>query len=447
MYKLKFDTGETVSFENEPTDADIEEVVKKLGIKPKSATVPKDSIQPIKKQGNIIERGLEKASNLTFGTFGKTTGGLITQGIASGAKLVGQATGSEKVFGYGEKLEKQLGPQGFEAKPVDIVFQTLELYPGGGKAREFLSKLPGGKQLVSGFTNMIDKIPVNLRAKAVKQFSEALGATTKENKVLTAKVVPELLEKKIAPSNLGKLSTIAEEKISTVGQSIDEFIQTIPEATRMKVKPVLEALENTKKQFIVDGVQIEPQVIKMADELKDVIAQFGEDISPKSLRAVRQIWDKTISKAGGFVGKTLKEGGEIDLKREATSAIREELAKEFPQLAKLSGEYNFWKNVEKITKATLERKSTQGKGLSQVITTVGGAGAGASQGNTLGERVKNAAIGALIGKFAGTFNAPGYKMISANTKNKLAEAIASGNTKNIGFYLTKITSMLKNISD
>jgi hypothetical protein len=42
MYKVKFDTGQTVDFQNQPTDADIEEVVKKLGIKPKSASIPEE---------------------------------------------------------------------------------------------------------------------------------------------------------------------------------------------------------------------------------------------------------------------------------------------------------------------------------------------------------------------------------------------------------------------
>ena len=47
-YKVKFDTGETISFENQPTDADIEDVVRKLGIKPKNAVIPENQQQPQK---------------------------------------------------------------------------------------------------------------------------------------------------------------------------------------------------------------------------------------------------------------------------------------------------------------------------------------------------------------------------------------------------------------
>ena len=72
VYKLKFDTGQVVSFQNEPTNEDIEEVVRKLGIKPKSASVPKDSVQP-NEQGMLQKIARTLAPKSVEG-FGETLG-------------------------------------------------------------------------------------------------------------------------------------------------------------------------------------------------------------------------------------------------------------------------------------------------------------------------------------------------------------------------------------
>lgn len=406
-------------------------------LKPKAVELPKKSF--LQKTVGLIDNTLGRASDFAFGSFGKGAGSVITQGIGATQQLYGRATDNKKIYDKGTRLIEKTNKN---FTPTNIAFSTLETYPGGGFVTKALRKVPGGAQVAK----VLAKVPEKIRGKAVKQYAEALGATKEEFKDLTQKVVPELLDRGIKAKNLSTLSEQAIKKSDEAGVAIDDFIQNIPETTRMKVKPVIDALEKTKSEFIVDGVKLEPQIIKSADSLKKVIAQFGEEISPSSLRKVRQIWDKTVAKAGGFAGKTLKEGGEVDLKKVATSAIREELGKEFPDLAKLNAEFTFWENVQKITEATLKRKSTQGKGLSQVISSTVGGASGFASGDSVGERFKNAAIGAVLGKYVGAFNSPGYKMLSANTKNKLAKIIASGNTKKIEFAMAKILAALNNLT-
>lgn len=390
----------------------------------------------IKKASSLADKTFGKAANLLFGSTGKAVGGLITSGIGSAM----QFSSKPEIKAKGEFLERKGTEQ---ITPANIAFTALELYPGGGYLSKTLKKLPGGEKVAE----TLAKIPESLKEKAIKQYSEALGATKEEFKALTKKVVPELLERGVKSKSLEKLSARAEQESAVFGKAVDEFIETIPETTKMKVQPVIDALNKTKSDFIVEGVNLEPGVTKAADSLKGIIAKFGEDISPSSLRRVRQVWDRTVAKAGGFVGKTLKEGSEIDLKKVATNAIREELGKEFPELKRLNAEFNFWENVEKITKETLKRKSTQGKGLSQIITSTVGGATGFATGEDFGERLKNAALGAVLGKYSATFNSPGYKMLSANTKNKLAKIIASGDIKKIRFALAKIASALKNLSN
>lgn len=417
---IKFVVGDfKKKYENEQTSQSLQQ--------------PKQEKSLFQKAVGLADSTFGKASEFLFGSTGKAVGGLITSGIGETMKF----SSNPETQAKGERLSK-VGSE--QVTPTNIAFSTLELYPGGGYVSKALKKIPGAEKVAE----VLAKVPENLRAKAIKQYSEALGATKEEFKTLTKKVVPELLDRGVKTKSLEKLSEKSIAKADIAGQAIDEFIQNIPETTRMKVSPVIEAIEKTKKDFIVDGVNIEPQAVKSANELQKIIAQFGEDISPASLRKVRQVWDKTVAKAGGFVGKTLKEGGEVDLKKVATNAIREELGKEFPDLKKLNAEFSLWSNVQKITDATLKRKSTQGKGLSQVISSTVGGASGFASGDNVGERFKNALIGAAIGKYAGAFNSPRYKMLSATTKNKLAKIIASGDAKKIAYAMSKIYSTLKN---
>jgi hypothetical protein len=77
-YEVKFDTGEVVSFANQPSDQDIEEVVKKLGIKPKSATIPET---PQKKSlgQKVLDAGTSVSSFFGGKGISELAGGLIAK--------------------------------------------------------------------------------------------------------------------------------------------------------------------------------------------------------------------------------------------------------------------------------------------------------------------------------------------------------------------------------
>src|SRR3990167_2221973 len=105
-YKLKFDTGETVSFENQPTDADIEEVVKKLGIKPKKSTILEAPTVLLKEKKSLSSAGsivdVLKGVGKGIGSTAYGMGSLLEKGAA---KLTGQKTLSQTITGK-EAIEK-----------------------------------------------------------------------------------------------------------------------------------------------------------------------------------------------------------------------------------------------------------------------------------------------------------------------------------------------------
>lgn len=401
-----------------------------------------ENVQPItpQKEKTLFEKavGLSestfgKASDFLFGSTGKAVGGLITSGIGEAMKF----SESPETRARGEQLSK-VGAE--QVTPTNIAFSTLELYPGGGYVSKALKKIPGAEKVAE----VLAKVPENLRAKAIKQYSEALGATKEEFKTLTKKVVPELLDRGVKTKNIESLSTLAKEKVSTAGKSIESFIEKIPQETKIKITPVFEALDKMKTKYIVEGKIVNPQATKAIDLVKKTVAQFGEDVSPKSIIQVRRILDENIAAGKGFTADRITKLS-VKAEKAATDAIREVLSKDFPDLAKLNAEFTLWNNVKNITKATLKRTSTQGKGLSQVISSTVGGASGFASGDNMEERLKNAVVGAAIGKYVGVFKSPGYKMLSANTKNKLAKIIASGDKKRITYAMSKIFSALQNL--
>lgn len=154
-YKVKFDTGQVVEFQNMPTDADIEDVVKKLGIKPKKAEAPQEQQAP-KGTGSIggdILRGIGKGATSTVlglgqlalkgysaipGLPGKE---LVKQSIATGedikATQLKPETTAEAVGKTAEQIGEFLIPTGTQAKALSLLQKAV---PGLAKS----TKISGG---------------------------------------------------------------------------------------------------------------------------------------------------------------------------------------------------------------------------------------------------------------------------------------------------------------
>ncbi|WP_031499870.1 hypothetical protein [Bryobacter aggregatus] len=120
----------------------------------------------------------------------------------------------------------------------------------------------------------------------------------------------------------------------------------------------------------------------------------------------------------------------------AADAIREELAKQFPDIAVINKEYSFWKNVDRVVGDTLLRREGQAKPLGQKLA----AGAGAIVGGAKAGP-KGAILGGKVGQlFEATVSSPGWATASAVLKDRLAKALGSGSSAQIDYYLRRIGS-------
>lgn len=366
-----------------------------------------------------------------FGTAGPTVASLVGTGVESTARLLGKDIGTEAT----QELERRLGEP--KAATKNIAFTFIELYPGGGTLTSVLRALPGGAKIGVAFSKTLRFIPESLRASAIKDYLRVLAPTKEETKFIAQRVAPGLAERKVIALTRKGLQQKAEAGAEAAGQIIEETVERLP-AQKISLKPIIDALEKSKQRFVVPGTEVvaEPAKLAATNQIIATVKELGDDVSPKSLIALRRIWDETVAQAKGFIGKTLKEGSEIEIKRAATSAIREEIGKTFPDLAKINAEYSFWKNVDNTISATIRRETGRGPSLTQRLAT----GVGAISGfKTSG--IAGAALGATLTKAAlKAFSSPAWKTTSAVLKNQIADALVGNNVKKAVFILSKIAA-------
>jgi hypothetical protein len=271
-----------------------------------------------------------------------------------------------------------------------------------------------------------------LQDSAVAQYSKALNPTTKQWKYATKQVVPELLDRGQIMTSPAALAQKAATEAAPVGEQIGEKIESLspfdkptipggigPEALPKESQGMIDRLEDYKNGFKVAGVPIDDAAIAHASKLQDVVRQLGPDVSPQSLNKVRTLWDARVAKAGGYLGKTLDEGSMIDAQREGANAIRNVLADENPDLAKLNAEYHFWKGVQGVSDATAERQTGQQGGIAKVIAPIAGAGIGLAKGGA----VSALGYGAAAKYAIEIARSPLMRTLSAVSKAKLASAL------------------------
>jgi hypothetical protein len=305
----------------------------------------------------------------------------------------------------------------------------------GGKSAAIAAaqgETPRGAALAGGFgaagplvASLGAKLGPALKEGAQRQMARVLGPTTKENKAITERVVPELLDRGFKGATRKSLHAQATFNLTKTGKALEVALDAVPKGTTVNTGPIVKHLDDAKQAFVVNGVEIDPTAVRRLDGLKETITQLGADVDYKSLRRVRQIYDQIVADARGFHGKTVAEGSTLDAQRELANAIRRELAKATPDVAKVNKEYSFWANVEKVLGDTLERTRSQSKPLGEQLirgaAVAGGLGGAAS--GTAGTAVPLAMVTASLNKLIRT---PAWNTWSAVKKHQLAAHIASG---------------------
>ncbi|MEA3272508.1 MAG: hypothetical protein U9P90_02465 [Patescibacteria group bacterium] len=380
------------------------------------------------------EKTFGKASQFMFGTTGKTAGGLIARGISGAMKL----SPSEKMQKKGVEIEKKLE----DTTKTDIAFTMLELYPGGGFVGKALKKLPGGSTIAKN----LSKLPEKSKVKAIKLYSEAFGATTEKLKTKTAKVVPELLKRGEKISTLEKFGEKAGGLMDEARDAIKVIENKLPKEKMTYTKPLISSLKSIINKNISGGKIVNQEATNATLKVMKTITQYGDTISTKDLIKVRRILDKSVAIANRdftkSTGLTLKAEAQTKL----VNSIRRELAKDVPELAKVNKEFTLWANVKQIVDATVKRRTSQTGGLTKTIVGSAGIGAGLMSGDSLADKFQNAFIFGVLGRnFVKLVQSARWKTLSATTRYKIANYLASGQFQKAELLIIKLSAGAKNI--
>lgn len=268
----------------------------------------------------------------------------------------------------------------------------------------------------------------------VERVNQALAASTNENKVRSARIAPEMVKRGIWNKDLPTLEARAAVESEKAGKNVQAAVAAVAD-NRTDVMPLVESLERAKDtaRDVNDAgqpVMIEPDQVKAIQNLQDTLMDYGDQISLKSLNKVRLKWDEVVQENKGFTKPDV--GWKAWAAREGRSTLRDELGKASPDIDKVMHEYSFWQNIEDVAHATNQRRVGQGAGGGLIPAIVGGAGAVALEaavpGASVAGKVGLAAVGLKgFSMLKRVTSSPGWKMFTAVQRQRIADAVASGN--------------------
>lgn len=303
-----------------------------------------------------------------------------------------------------------------------------------------LSALPGAMPV----KRLRASIAEHLSEKAAKRVTEGLGATTKRLKNEAQKIAPEFAKRGLG----GSIEALAEESAGNVaglGHGIGEIIKGPAGQQRLATAPIHAALEKAKTKLTTQAVATGERIVTdkpqydALGKLQDVVTEYGEEMTVQQVNALKRIYATVTSRSGGY---NEKAGEILNTAPEAAKTFAAILRKEengVEALAKLNKEFGFWKSLNNVTRATLDRRSSQGKGLTASLAPVIGAVGGGASGDGVADRVQNAVIGGLAGrKLTTALQSPQWKFVRARYASQLADAIASSHPERIGQVVGKI---------
>lgn len=285
-----------------------------------------------------------------------------------------------------------------------------------------------------------------LKKQAIAQYERVLQPTTKVNKNITQRVVPELLNRNQMAVTRGGLQRVADANVDSLGSQIDQAVTgmpkppayngALPQPLSKSSQNIIDHLETYKQGFQVNGAQVDPDAINKATELQGIIRDLGPDVSYQDMNKVRQIWDKKVAQAGGYAGKTMSEGSMLSAQKEGANAIRKELASQSPDIQKINKQFHFWKGVSDVLEDTAQRKTGQFGGLGKLVAPLAGFSGGMAHGGVAQGAEYAAALLALNHAVQST----AWRTTSAVAKNQIANAMMSGRAGEVARLAGRITA-------
>ena len=397
---------------------------------------PKTLVDKLADVGRTVDKVAGPVSSFLFGSTAKTAGSLIGQGVEQAGKAAGVNLGDT----FSKAAQKNI-------TPTNTFFTTLELLPAGDLLSQAIKKVLPEKALT--YTSEIfSKIPDALKQNAIEQYSRVLAPTKEWAKNMTAKVVPQLIEKRLTAFTRTGLINKVEAGVNLADDLLEKAIGNIPDVKKIAVQPIVDSLNEMKNQFILKGagktgedVIANSQAVDNIGKFQDIINQIGPDASFSTLRQLRQMWDGIIAKSGGFAGKEFDQGVLKDVMKTATNSVRNTLAKAEPVVAEANKEFTLWKKTLDVLTESAKRKVGQSEGL----IARGAEQAGRSVGFLRGRVDDAIVLGSVMKNMVKFMESTGWRTFSAVQKTKLANLLKQGAYKEAEALLQQALIRSRNI--
>lgn len=270
-----------------------------------------------------------------------------------------------------------------------------------------------------------------LREGATKDYEAVLNPTKETTKYQTNKMMPRLLEERPTALTREGLAEKAGKQAEAAGQEVESAVQNLTGS--MKIKPVVDGLNNLKKQYQVNGTSLRPEVDTAIDAVTSQLTKMGPEISYQDAVKARRILDQAVAEVKGYQGKDLSDSSMANIRKETANAFRSELGKASPDLATANAKFHFWNSLNDVLEQTIERKTGQRPSVGAQIQTAAAGTAGLATGGL----TSGLAYGAAMKMLGDAVHSTGWKTASANLKLNLADAMSNGNFGKIPELLSR----------
>lgn len=357
------------------------------------------------------------------------------QRVGFGAEQVGEFFGLPAAKGG---LVTRMATEGAQAG-------ALSATQGADPRAVALSALPGAiGPIASHAAPAMAAAAGVLKDSAKRNVSQAFNPTTRRAKRQTEQIAPGILERGTFAMTKQGLKDRASQEMDALGAKYDEAAAALPTGDRLPVDPVREVIQREMLGLLKKGsggksVPVNPQKYQALEELDNTLNDLGDKVSRETLQDFKEEWMEAVAEGGGYAEKTgdALTKAQLWAKRKGADAIRRELAQDSPSIDTLNAEYSFWAKVHDVADATVMREKPQ-KGAMRRMAGLFGATVGASQGG-----IQGGVIGAGVGsQLMRAFDSPGWKLASAHAKNKLAEALASGDPGRVGTAIGRVMASM-----
>jgi hypothetical protein len=305
----------------------------------------------------------------------------------------------------------------------------------------------GARALVKGLDavapELRGKIGESLRTSGQTDYSGVLNPTTKANKARTAAIVPELMKRGETALTLKSLNERATGQVAKYGQLIGDAWDNLPAGTTTELQPIYDRLQSEIENEhsikdangnLIPKSPVAKTAIGNLNALQEVLMDVAEPdpttgelrVPVDKMRSLRQYFDQVQKDAGAFEGKNLSQQAVGRAHEVAADAIRAELAKDHPDIAALNKEYSFWSDVARVTGDTITRRQGQRVPLTTRIAQAAGF---AKAGFAGAEAMK---------QLTTLTSSPAWGTMSAVLKDRLANAIATGNPGAVQFITNQL---------